>query len=445
MNAPGWLKHVALATVVLCTNAYATEEDIYSIHFSEDGKHLVTGGAGGFTLSENQKHSGGIKIWNSATGTLIEALGNRTDLDKLFGGNYGRVGNRRWGISNFKDVVLTGSYPNGTVSLIPSSLGQISGNHSAPLPSFIGGSIEFGDHQAKRIEISELTAVKGNCELKSGVQDYAGPIVPSNNGHYAAIVVNTCFSATAVSDSDPDYEFRSHLLVMDLTSHKIIKTFSNIDAGVYALGISSDGSRIAYVGRDQFSVIDVENGNKHIVELYSNGTFLVPKQFSTLQFSHDGKKLVSLHNIYDIESGVERAFEWSADSDKRPKRISSVKVSPDLSYFVLVYPKRSLIVFDDQGLPQSHGEADSIAVINSRTGKRTDLAVSNSKTEGKRCVTDISPDSARIAIGCKGGLIRVYSASSGKLIWKKTNVGKETDNGLMQVHSNEHPEFLSLR
>ena len=54
----------------------ATEEDIYSIQFSEDGKHLITGGAGGFTLADYQKHSGGIKIWNSETGVLEAALGH---------------------------------------------------------------------------------------------------------------------------------------------------------------------------------------------------------------------------------------------------------------------------------------------------------------------------------------------------------------------------------
>jgi hypothetical protein len=54
-------------------------------------------------------------------------------------------------------------------------------------------------------------------------------------------------------------------------------------------------------------------------------------------------------------------------------------------------------------------------------------------TEGKRCVTDISRDSSRAAVGCKGGLLGVYHARTGKLIWHTRNIGKKQDNGLMQV------------
>lgn len=50
----------------------------------------------------------------------------------------------------------------------------------------------------------------------------------------------------------------------------------------------------------------------------------------------------------------------------------------------------------------------------------------------------MSPTSLRtgspVAVSCKGGLLRVYSASTGKLIWNKRNIGKKQDNGLMQVH-----------
>ena len=132
-------KTAALSLAMSSGTALASEADIYSIHFSEDGKHLITGGAGGFTLAATEKHSGGIKVWNSETGTLVEALGQRSDLDQIFGDQYGRVGNRRWGISNFKDVVLTGTYPDGKVLLLPSSLGHIVGHKQIEMPECIGG------------------------------------------------------------------------------------------------------------------------------------------------------------------------------------------------------------------------------------------------------------------------------------------------------------------
>jgi len=65
-------------------------------------------------------------------------------------------------------------------------------------------------------------------------------------------------------------------------------------------------------------------------------------------------------------------------------------------------------------------------------------------TEGKRCVTDISPDSKRVAVGCKGGLLRVYNASTGKLLWNKQNIGKAEDNGLMNVRYDTTDELLAL-
>ncbi|MGB5406436.1 MAG: hypothetical protein WBN43_06535, partial [Thiogranum sp.] len=152
-----------------------------------------------------------------------------------------------------------------------------------------------------------------------------------------------------------------------------------------------------------------------------------------LQFSTDGKKLISLRNIYDIESGTEQVLKWAEGEAHKPRRISSVKVAPDLSYFSIVIPKRSLIMFGDDGLPHSYGKADKVVLLSTENGKRTELEVTNSITEGKRCVTDISPDSSRVAVGCKGGLLRVYNARTGKLIWNKRNIGKKQDNGLMQV------------
>jgi WD40 repeat protein len=425
-------------TTVVCLSLFsgtlnATEEDIYSIHFSEDGRYLVTGGAGGFTLAETQKHSGGIKIWNSETGSLEEALGQRSDLDSIFGEQYGRVGSRRWGISNFKDVVLTGTYPNGKVLVLPSSLGRMVNNDHVQMPEFIGGYMDFSAKQANRIELSQLSEEKGNCDPKTGVHDYIGPVVPSNNGHYAAIVVNTCKTTAAKDEQKRGFEYRSDLHIMDLAKFKVIESVEHIDAGVYALGITDSGGRIAFVGRDRFAIMDLDTGKQRVVEAYEDSEFTIPGQFSTLQFSKDGNKLISLRNIYDIESGTEQVLKWAEGDAKKPRRISSVKVAPDLSYFAIVLPKRSLIMFGDDGLPHSYGKADKVVLLDTENGTRTELEVTKSMTEGKRCVTDISPDSSRVAVGCKGGLLRVYNARTGKLIWNKRNIGKKQDNGLLQV------------
>jgi len=184
-------KTAAFTFALSSGTALASEADIYSIHFSEDGKYLITGGAGGFTLDATEKHSGGIKVWNSATGALVEALGQRSDLDQIFGDQYGRVGNRRWGISNFKDVVLTGSYPDGKVVLLPSSLGHMVGHERIQIPDFIGGYMDFAGNEPARIELAGLGSEKGNCDPNTGYYDYVGPIVASDNGRYAAVIVNT--------------------------------------------------------------------------------------------------------------------------------------------------------------------------------------------------------------------------------------------------------------
>lgn len=444
MRLSALVRLTALSLALTGGAATASEEDIYSIRFSEDGKYLITGGSGGFTLADNQKHTGGVKIWNSQTGTLVETLGQRSDLDTIFGNQYGRVGDRRWGISNFKDVVLTGDYPDGRILVIPSSLGLMGQAPEAGLPSFIGGHLDVAGQQPSRIDITGITENEGDCDPKSGFQDYVGPIVTSHNGHFAAIVVNTCHASVTKDDQQVGFEFRSDLHVMNLDTFEITHSVDRIDAGVYALGITENGKRAAFVGRDRFAVIDLDNGKQHVVERYPESEFVIPRQFSTLRFSRDGEKLVSLRNIYDIESGYEEDLKWSANGAKKPRRISSVSVAPDLSYFALVLPKRSLIMFGDDGLPQSYGKADKVVLMDTRSGERRDLDVDGSMTEGKRCVTDISPDSERVAVGCKGGLLRVYHARSGELIWKKTNVGKKEDNGLMQVRHNATDELFAL-
>jgi WD40 repeat protein len=433
MNLSTLFKTTALSLALFCANGQAAEDDIYTVHFSADGKHIITGGAGGFTLADDDKYTGGIKIWNSETGAVVEAMGQRSDLDSIFGSQYGRVGDSRWGISNFKDVVLTGSYPDGKVLLLPSSLGRMADNSDRQMPDFIGGYFDFGDHRSERIELSQLSGKDGNCDPKTGFHDYVGPIVPSSNGRYAAIVVNTCKAVLDKQDKQVGFEYRSDLHVMDLSQFKIIKTVNKLDAGVYALGITDSGDRIAYVGRDQFAVLDIDSGKRHVVETYPNSAFMIPRQFSTLQFSKDGNKLVSLRNIYDIKTGTEETLKWADSDAKKPMRISSISVAPDLSYFAMVLPKRSLIMFGDDGLPHSYGKADKVVLMDTASGKRTELEITESMTEGKRCVTDISPDSERVAVGCKGGLLRVYNARTGEMLWNKQNVGQKHDNGLMNV------------
>ncbi|GMQ83714.1 MAG: hypothetical protein BMS9Abin06_0453 [Gammaproteobacteria bacterium] len=433
MKLSNLLKTTILSFALLSGTGNADESDIYSIHFSEDGKHLITGGAGGFTLADTVKHSGGIKIWDSETGSLVESMGQRNDLDSIFGTQYGRVGSRRWGISNFKDVVLTGSYPDGKILLLPSSLGRMVDNDRVQMPDFIGGYMNFSNRHLARIDLSQFTKEKGNCDPKTGFLDYVGPIVPSNNRKFAAIVVNTCKVSAMKGDQQVGFEYRSDLHIMDLAKFEIIRSIPHIDAGVYALGITDNGKRIAFVGRDQFAVLDMDSDKRHVVESYTDSEFMIPRQFSTLQFSKDGSKLISLRNIYDIETDTETAFKWAEGEAKKPRRISSVKVAPDLSYFAIVMPKRSLVMFGDDGLPHSYGKADKVILLDTKTGKRTELEITKSMTEGKRCVTDISPDGKRVAVGCKGGLLRVYYASTGKLLWNKQNIGKVEDNGLMKV------------
>ncbi len=437
-------KTAALSLAVSCGVGNASEADIYSIHFSEDGEYLITGGAGGFTLAATEKHSGGIKVWNSHSGALVEALGQRSDLDQIFGDQYGRVGNRRWGISNFKDVVLTGSYPDGKVVLLPSSLGHMVGQQEIQMPDFIGGYLEFSGKQAARIELAGLSGEKGDCDPTTGFHDYVGPIVPSDNGRYAAVVVNTCKVTAGKANQQTGFEYRSDLHIMDLERFKVVQTVKQIDAGIYALGITDGGERVAFVGRDQFAVLDVDSGKRHIVESYQDAQFMVPRQFSTLQFSKDGGKLISLRNIYDVDTGTEQPLKWADGEAKKPRRISSVKIAPDLSFFAIVVPKRSMIVFGEDGLPRSYGKADKVLLLDTETGTRTELEVTESMTEGKRCVTDISPDSERVAVGCKGGLLRVYNARTGKLIWNKRNIGQKRDNGLMQVEYGPTDELYSL-
>lgn len=436
------LLSAALTTVSV---AQANEADIYSIQFSEDGKYIITGGNGGYTLAREDQHSGGIKVWDSETGSLVESMGRRGDLDNVFGNQYGRVGSRRWGISNFKDVVLNGSYPNGKVVLLPSSLGHMISQNDVQMPHIVGAYLDFDGKPVSRIDFNQFTRKTGNCKAGTGFHDYIGPVVPSDNGKYAAIVVNTCHASKAATDTSVRYEYSSDMHVMDLANLKVTHSFNDIDAGVYALGISDNGKRAAFVGRDSFAVLDLKSGDRHIVESYEGAEFIIPRQFSKLHFTRDGNKLVSLRKIYDVNSGKEVDLKWTSTKFKKPRRISSITIAPDLSYFAIVVPKRSLIMFGDDGLPHSYGKADKVLLLNARTGVQTELELTKSMQEGKRCVTDISPDSERVAVGCKGGILRVYNARSGEIIWKKHNIGKrDSADHLIQTRSAPYERYLAM-
>lgn len=409
----------AFAWYGIAQTSHAADDDIYAIQFSEDGKYLVTGGAGG--NSPQLSHDGGIKIWDVNGGKLVKAFGQQADLDSMFGAEYGSVGKRRWGIDSFKDIVLTGSYPDGKIVVLPTSLGRMDKSSNVQLPGFIGGYMDFTSNQTDRIPLEQKTASARTCGDTNAAYEFIGPVVASDNGRYAAVVVNTC--KKELEAKIPVAQYDSTLHVMDLQTLKVTQTYPKIDSGVYAAGVTDNGERVAFVGRDRFAVIDTKTGAQHQIEKYENAVYQLPRQFSSLQFNDNGNKLVSLHYVYDIDTGKETEFTWKDDSVVNKGRTASVKVAPDLSYFVLVKPKKSLIVFGEDGLPRSYGKADRVIVVDTKTGGERDLAISDSRTEGKRCVTDISHDSRRVAVACMGGMIKVFDVVSGNLVWEQRNVG----------------------
>lgn len=431
----------ACAWYGVAQSSHAADDDIYAIQFSEDGKYLVTGGSGG--NSPQLDYSGGIKVWDVQSGTMVKAFGAQTDLDNIFGAEYGQIGKRRWGINSFKDLVLTGSYPNGKVVLLPSSLGRMGDASNVQLPSFIGGYMDLTSDQSKRIPLDHKTADARTCGDANAAYEYIGPVVASDNGRFAAVVVNTC-----KQEKTPDMpvaQYDSTLHVMDLRTLQITKSFAKIDSGVYAAGVTDDGSRIAYVGRDRFAVVDTATGKQREIEKYENSVFEIPRQFSALYFNDKGNKLVSLRFVYDIDTGKETEFTWKKDSVINKGRTASVKVAPDMSYFVLVKPKKSLVVFGDDGLPRSYGKADRVIVVDTKTGGERDLAISDSRTEGKHCVTDVSPDSRRVAVACMGGLLKVFDIASGDVVWEQRNVGyKDEDANKDLIHVRGIGEWLQV-
>lgn len=423
----------ACAWYGIAQSAHSADDDIYAVQFSEDGKYLVTGGSGG--NSPQLDYTGGIKVWDVDRGVMVKAFGAQADIDNIFGTEYGQIGKRRWGINSFKDLVLTGSYPNGKVVLLPSSLGHMTqSKDNVQLPNFIGGYMDLTSDQSQRIPLEHKIVDGRTCGSTNAAYEYIGPVVASDNGRFAAVVVNTCKQEK--TPNMPVAQYDSTLHVMDLRTFKITKTFSKIDSGVYAAGVTDDGSRVAFVGRDRFAVVDTATGKQREVEKYENAVFEIPRQFSSLYFNDKGNKLVSLHYVYDIDTGKETGFSWPKDSIVNKGRTASMKVAPDLSYFLLVKPKKSLIVFGDDGLPRSYGKADRVIVVDTKNGTERDLAITDSRTEGKRCVTDISPDSRRVAVACMGGLLKIFDVASGNVVWEQRNAGykdQETDKNLLQV------------
>ncbi len=424
----------ACAWYGVAQSAHAADDDVYAVQFSEDGKFLVTGGSGG--NSPHLDYSGGIKLWDVQRGTLVKAFGEQGDLDTIFGAEYGSVGKRRWGVDSFKDIVMTGSYPNGKVVVLPTSLGRLDDTSNVQLPSFIGGYIDLTSKHTDRIPLEHKLASTRTCGATSAAYEYIGPVVASENGRYAAVVVNTCKST--LEPNIPVAQYDSTLHVMDLRTLKITKTFSKVDSGIYAAGVTDNGERVAFVGRDRFAVVDTDTGAQHEIEGYKDAVFQLPRQFSSLYFNDKGDKLVSLHYVYDIDNGKETAFDWKADSAINKGRTASMKVAPDLNYFVLVKPKKSLVVFGDDGLPRSYGKSDRVVVIDTKTGNERELVITDSRTEGKRCVTDISPDSRRVAVACMGGVIKLFDIASGDMVWEQRNIGykaEDLDKNLLHVRS----------
>lgn len=422
----------AFASHLGLSQAQAGAEDIYAVQFSADGKHLVTGGSGGHSLEYDENFSGGIKLWDVGSGKLVRAFGQQADIQTIFGEQHGRVGKRRWNIHSFKDIVVSGNYPDGKVVLLPSSLGRIQDRSEVQLPDLIGGYFNLNGKQPARIPLTANSQAKG-CGADSAYE-FIGPVAASDNGRYAAVVVNTC---KAGNDRQvPIAQYDSTLHIVDLQDMSIRRTVEDLDSGLYAIGVANQGNRIAYVGRDRFAVMDLDSRERQVIEEYPDAVYQVPRQFSTLYFNEEATRLVSLHYIYDIETGNEKELAWSEDSAVNKGRTSAVSVAPDLSYFVLVKPKRSFITFDDKGLPRSYGKADKVFMVNIQTGEERELKVTDARTEGKRCATDISPDSRRVAVACAGGLIKVFDASSGNLVWEQRNVGykrHDLDKSLIKV------------
>jgi WD40 repeat protein len=422
----------------------ADDADIYAIKFSQDGKYLVTGGAAGNNTAYDKSFSGGVKIWNSDTGALIKGFGQLSHLNEVFGTNYGRMGVPTLAINNYRDIVINGSYPNGRIIVLPTSLGTFTKARSTTAPEFIGGYFNLNGgsdgNQLQRLAMNHGEEGQENCGTTRNPKDYIGPIVASDDGGYAAMVVNTCRVPASTGDKngkDVQVTYDSSLFVIDLSSFSMVKYFHHIDTGVHALGISNNGKHVAYVGAQSFTVLDVEGQGHRVIEKYQDTRFSIPMQFSELFFSEDGKKLVSLRNIYNIETGEEQALHWKNEMVAKARgRMTSVKVSPDLKYFALVMTETPRVNMDKDGnIVIKEARHDSVVLMDTQTGKTRELDISDQDLVGKFCTTDISNDSQRVAIGCMNGIVKVFNANTGNMIWGNRNVGykNKVPAHLMQV------------
>ncbi|RMG28196.1 MAG: WD40 repeat domain-containing protein [Gammaproteobacteria bacterium] len=431
----------ALCAVFALPPAQAVTDDIYAVRFTQDGRHLVTAGSHPL-LEATGEERGVIKLWDVRTGRLVSSFGNARQVHAIFGDDHGRVGKRRWTIHSFKDLVVNGSYPNGKIVLLPASLGRIEARDDIELPEFVGGYLDFGGRHVSRIPIPTPAGKARTCMADGSMYEYAGPIVASTNGRYAAVVINTCKRKN--DRKVPIAQYDSSLHVIDLDSLKVIHSVKNIDSGVYALGISNDGTHVGFVGRDRFAVLDLATGKERVIERYENAVFQLPRQFSALYFNQDATQLVSLHYLLDLRTGKETKLKWEKDSPALKGRTSSVHVAPDLSFFLLIKPKRSLIVFGEDGLPRTYGKSDRIYLLDTRTGKSRELKISDSVTEGKRCRADISPDASKVAVGCAGGLLKLFDARTGKVLWEKHRIGLGRDPLSRRLHPARNTPWMPV-
>ncbi len=421
------LPTLAMTLLASIGPVHADDADIYAIKFSDDGKYLVTGGYAGDKASYDNDFSGGIKVWDAGNGSFIKGFGQLSNLNHIFGASYGRMGVPTLPISNFRDIIVSGSYPNGRIIVLPNSLGRFNSASATTAPSFIGGYFDLDSGVGQRLSLIHGASGNKNCGNSNHPKDFIGPVVASENGHYAAIVLNTCRLEPGKNDGKgaKNAEYDSSMYVMNLTTFAVTKYLHNIDDGVYALGIANNGQRVAYVGTHSFSIVDTDTLKTHVVEKYPNAEFKMPFQFSQLYFSGDASKLVSLHYVYDIDKGVEKQLNWkNAALDAKASKITSMKVSPDMKYYLLVMQHSPLIQFDADGQAfVKEPRHDSVGIMDAKTGKMKLLEISDPDLVANYCVTDISRDSKRVAVGCLGGLLKTFDAATGKTLWGNRNVG----------------------
>ena len=421
------LPTLALALLATTSQVRADDADIYAIKFSDDGNYLVTGGYAGDKVSYDNEFSGGIKVWDANSGSFVKGFGQLENLNTIFGASYGRMGVPSLPINNFRDIVISGSYPKGRIIVLPNSLGRFETAAATTAPAFIGGYFNLSSGDGQRLPMPHSETGNKNCGNTNNPKDFIGPVVASENGHFAAVVVNTCRIEPdkANGKNATRAEYDSSMFVMDLTSFAVVKYMKNVDAGVYALGIANNGQRVAYVGTHSFSVVDTDTLKTRVVEKYPDAQFKMPFQFSQLYFSNDASKLVSLRYVYDIDKGVEKQLNWkNAALDAKASKITSMKVSPDMRYYLLVMQHSPLIQFDADGQSfVKEPRHDSVGIMDAKTGKLRLLEISDPDLAANYCVTDISRDSKRVAVGCLGGLLKTFEVATGKTLWGNRNVG----------------------